>query len=102
VFGKDAPAHEQASEDEDWGPGKRKRREKESNAASTLMTLCESKKKSKSDETIEGMMNLPPQTRRPIFRLPPDAVEVVVSSTPHVSCQTIFLCSLSLKDYLVI
>ncbi|XP_052309640.1 pathogenesis-related homeodomain protein isoform X5 [Populus trichocarpa] len=75
VFGKDAPAHEQASEDEDWGPGKRKRREKESNAASTLMTLCESKKKSKSDETIEGMMNLPPQTRRPIFRLPPDAVE---------------------------
>eukprot|EP00258_Populus_trichocarpa_P042956 XP_024458975.1 pathogenesis-related homeodomain protein isoform X1 [Populus trichocarpa] len=76
VFGKDAPAHEQASEDEDWGPGKRKRREKESNAASTLMTLCESKKKSKSDETIEGMMNLPPQTRRPIFRLPPDAVEL--------------------------
>ncbi|XP_061964174.1 pathogenesis-related homeodomain protein-like isoform X4 [Populus nigra] len=75
VFGKDAPAHEQASEDEDWGPGKRKRREKESNAASTLMTLCESKKKSKSDETIEGMMKLPPQTRRPIFRLPPDAVE---------------------------
>jgi len=46
VFGKDAPAHEQASEDEDWGPGKRKRRE-ESNAASTLMTLCESKKKVK-------------------------------------------------------
>ncbi|KAJ6913032.1 pathogenesis-related homeodomain protein isoform X4 [Populus alba x Populus x berolinensis] len=75
VFGKDAPAHELASEDEDWGPGKRKRREKESNAASTLMTLCESKKRSKSDETIEGMMKLPPQTRRPIFRLPPDAVE---------------------------
>ncbi|XP_011020021.1 PREDICTED: pathogenesis-related homeodomain protein-like isoform X1 [Populus euphratica] len=75
VFGKDAPANEQASEDEDWGPGKRKRREKESNAASTLMTLCESEKKSKSDETIEGMMKLPPQTRRPIFRLPPDAVE---------------------------
>ncbi|KAJ6922209.1 hypothetical protein NC652_015994 [Populus alba x Populus x berolinensis] len=75
VFGKDAPAHELASEDEDWGPGKRKRREKESNAASTLMTLCESKKRSKSDETIEGMMKLPLQSRRPIFRLPPDAVE---------------------------
>ncbi|KAL3585561.1 hypothetical protein D5086_012428 [Populus alba] len=75
VFGKDAPAHELASEDEDWGPGKRKRREKESNAASTLMTLCESKKRSESDETIEGMMKLPPQSRRPIFRLPPDAVE---------------------------
>ncbi|XP_073266250.1 pathogenesis-related homeodomain protein isoform X2 [Populus alba] len=76
VFGKDAPAHELASEDEDWGPGKRKRREKESNAASTLMTLCESKKRSESDETIEGMMKLPPQSRRPIFRLPPDAVEL--------------------------
>ncbi|CAK7345730.1 unnamed protein product [Dovyalis caffra] len=32
MFGKDAPVHEQASEDEDWGPGKRKRREKESDA----------------------------------------------------------------------
>jgi hypothetical protein len=96
VFGKDAPAHEQASEDEDWGPGKRKRREKESNAASTLMTLCESKKKSKSDETIEGMMKLPPQTRRPIFRLPPDAVEVVVSSTPHMCLAKQFFYVLSL------
>lgn len=47
MFGKDAPAHEQVSEDEDWGPGKRKRREKESDAASTLMTLYESEKKSK-------------------------------------------------------
>ncbi|KAJ6296426.1 hypothetical protein OIU78_024306 [Salix suchowensis] len=53
MFGKDALAHEQPSEDEDWGPSKRKRREKESDAASTLMTLYESQ----------------------FFRLPPDAVE---------------------------
>ncbi|KAG6740069.1 hypothetical protein POTOM_057703 [Populus tomentosa] len=77
MFGKDAPAHEQPSEDEDWGPSKRKRREKESDAASTLMTLYESKRRCKNDATIEGMMKLPrdPQLRRPIFRLPPDAVE---------------------------
>ncbi|KAF9679841.1 hypothetical protein SADUNF_Sadunf06G0056900 [Salix dunnii] len=74
VFGKDAPAHEQASEDEDWGPGKRKRREEESDAVSTVMTLCESKRNC-NDETIEGMMKFPPQTRRPISMLPPDAVE---------------------------
>jgi hypothetical protein len=82
MFGKDAPAHEQPSEDEDWGPSKRKRREKESDAASTLMTLYESKRRCKNDATIEGMMKLPrdPQIRRPIFRLPPDAVEVVVFS----------------------
>ncbi|KAL3567085.1 hypothetical protein D5086_032500 [Populus alba] len=77
MFGKDAPAHEQPSEDEDWGPSKRKRREKESDAASTLMTLYESKRRCKNDATIEGMMKLPrdAQIRRPIFRLPPDAVE---------------------------
>ncbi|KAB5514740.1 hypothetical protein DKX38_028646 [Salix brachista] len=77
MFGKDAPAHEQPSEDEDWGPSKRKRREKESDAASTLMTLYESRKRCKNNATIEGMMKLPrdPQIRRPIFRLPPDAVE---------------------------
>jgi hypothetical protein len=46
------------------------------------MTLYESKRRCKNDATIEGMMKLPrdPQIRRPIFRLPPDAVEVVVFS----------------------
>ncbi|CAL1379690.1 unnamed protein product [Linum trigynum] len=39
MFGKDAPVADQLSEDEDWGPSKRKRKEKESDAASTLMTL---------------------------------------------------------------
>ncbi|KAF2309769.1 hypothetical protein GH714_005016 [Hevea brasiliensis] len=55
MFGKDAPAYEQVSEDEDWGPGKRKRREKESDAASTLMTLYESEKKCKKVETIDKL-----------------------------------------------
>ncbi|CAI0629364.1 unnamed protein product [Linum tenue] len=39
MFGKDAPVADQLSEDEDWGPSKRKKKEKESDAASTLMTL---------------------------------------------------------------
>lgn len=80
MFGKDAPAHEQLSEDEDWGPGKRKRREKESDAASTLITLYESEKKRKKDETMETKRKLlqDPQIRRPFFRIPPYAVEVIV------------------------
>ncbi|KAL6523687.1 hypothetical protein OROGR_017290 [Orobanche gracilis] len=61
MFGKDAPLFEQVSEDEDWGPGKRKRREKESDAANTLMTLHESESNYKK--------------KRPWFRIPHDAVE---------------------------
>ncbi|KAB5551980.1 hypothetical protein DKX38_009291 [Salix brachista] len=53
VFGRDSPAHEQASEDEDWGPGKRKRREKESDAASTLMTLFESQFPGSPPDAVE-------------------------------------------------
>ncbi|KAL1813901.1 hypothetical protein ACET3Z_023966 [Daucus carota] len=76
MFGKDTFANEQISEDEDWGPTKKKRREKESDAASTLMTLCENDKKcpdkgaTKLKDTILNRNN-----RRPFFRLPPDAVE---------------------------
>ncbi|EEF34575.1 pathogenesis-related homeodomain protein [Ricinus communis] len=71
MFGKDAQEHEQVSEDEDWGPGKRKRREKESDAASTLMTLYESEKTSKKVKKHSR----DPQVKRPLFRIPPSAVE---------------------------
>ncbi|KAJ7955839.1 pathogenesis-related homeodomain protein [Quillaja saponaria] len=77
MFGKDAPTYDQVSEDEDWGPAKRKRREKESDAASTLMTLYESEKKCPNDENKD--MDTKPssgmQARRPTFRIPHDAVE---------------------------
>ncbi|KAL5549435.1 hypothetical protein UlMin_004666 [Ulmus minor] len=78
MFGKDAPPYEQISEDEDWGPTKRKRREKESDAASTLMTLHESDKRSSEDVDIgERKKNVPSevQIRRSFFRIPRNAVE---------------------------
>ncbi|XP_041021449.1 pathogenesis-related homeodomain protein-like isoform X2 [Juglans microcarpa x Juglans regia] len=77
MFGKDPPAYEQASEDEDWGPAKRKRREKESVAASTLMTLYESEKKCPDSDTKElkkkSLLETP--TRRPFLRMPRIAAE---------------------------
>ncbi|KAG6705890.1 hypothetical protein I3842_07G199700 [Carya illinoinensis] len=77
MFGKDASAFEPVSEDEDWGPAKRKRREKESDAASTLMTLYESEQKCQNSETKELKKKLPLETstRRPFFRIPHIAVE---------------------------
>ncbi|KAG7966085.1 hypothetical protein I3843_08G032600 [Carya illinoinensis] len=77
MFGKDPLAYEQVSEDEDWGPAKRKRREKESVAASTLMTLYESEKKCPDSDTKElkkkSLLETP--TRRPFLRMSRIAVE---------------------------
>ncbi|XP_059460881.1 pathogenesis-related homeodomain protein isoform X2 [Corylus avellana] len=76
MFGKDAHAYEQVSEDEDWGPAKRKRREKESDAASTLMTLYESEKCAHSNtREMKEKLPLETSTRRPFFRIPCTAVE---------------------------
>lgn len=77
MFGKDAPPYEQMSEDEDWGPSKRKRREKESDAATTLMTLHESEKKSLDGDIDEERTKLRPDTqnKRSFFRIPRNAVE---------------------------
>ncbi|KAK7411980.1 hypothetical protein VNO78_03425 [Psophocarpus tetragonolobus] len=77
MFGKDAPPCEQVSEDEDWGPGKRKRREKESDAVNTLMTLHETDNKypsnKENDRIREGSSGK--QIKRSCFRIPLDAVE---------------------------
>lgn len=71
--------NEQNSEDEDWGPTKRKRKKKESesDAASTLMTLCENEndcQEKRSTEVEEKSFS--EKTKRSIFRIPPNAVEV--------------------------
>lgn len=80
MFGKDAAIAEQVSEDEDWGPTKRRRREKESDAANTLMTLHDSETACSRTEPREGEKEFPPegtQSKRAIFRIPLDAVEVM-------------------------
>ncbi|XP_023765464.1 pathogenesis-related homeodomain protein [Lactuca sativa] len=73
MFGKDALANEQVSEDEDWGPTNRKRREKESDAASTLMTLCETEDKMGKD--VAEISKNDTDSKRSFFRIPSEAVE---------------------------
>ena len=82
MFGKDASPYEQISEDEDLGPAKRKQREKESDAVSTLITLHGSEKVSSDVDGREIKRKCPPDTqiRRSFFRIPRLAVEVVLSS----------------------
>lgn len=79
MFGKDALAYEQVSEDEDWGPAKRRRREKESDAVNTLMTLYGSEEKCPNVKAIEVQEKhfSDAKVRRPFFRIPPNAVEVI-------------------------
>ncbi|CAN0912476.1 Pathogenesis-related homeodomain protein [Linum grandiflorum] len=77
MFGKDAPVADQLSEDEDWGPSKRTRRGKESDAASTLMNLYQNEKIVRKAEIGEGKKELPQDSRvrRSLSRIPPNAVE---------------------------
>ncbi|XP_031382789.1 pathogenesis-related homeodomain protein [Punica granatum] len=78
MFGKDDAVAEQVSEDEDWGPTKRRRREKESDAANTLMTLHEGETALPRIEAGEADKEVPPeatQSKRTIFRIPLEAVE---------------------------
>ncbi|KAK4798666.1 hypothetical protein SAY86_030992 [Trapa natans] len=77
MFGKDGAVAEQCSEDEDWGPTKRRRKEKESDAANTLMALHEIETcPCVEDKEVER--EVPPeatQSKRMTFRIPLDAVE---------------------------
>ena len=102
MFGKDAPAYEQLSEDEDWGPGKRKRREKESDAVDSLMTLHESENRHPNNEhnmTSKDSSSI--KIKRHCFRIPRDAVEVLPETLGHfiykgVVCALIYLPSIFL------
>ncbi|KAK6147421.1 hypothetical protein DH2020_018333 [Rehmannia glutinosa] len=76
MFGKNATENEQISDDEDWGPRKRKRKVKETDAASTLMTLGETEKRNLEESPSElKERQLIKKIKRPIFRLPHNAVE---------------------------
>lgn len=82
MFGKEAPAYEQLSEDEDWGPGKRKRREKECDAVDSLMTLHESENKHPNNEhnSMTTKYSSSTNTKRHCFRIPRDSVEVLLET----------------------
>ncbi|KAK6139805.1 hypothetical protein DH2020_026481 [Rehmannia glutinosa] len=76
MFGKNATENEQISDDEDWGPRKRKRKVKETDAASTLMTLGETEKRNSEESPSElKERQLIKKIKRPIFRLPHNAVD---------------------------
>jgi len=83
MFGKEAPAYEQLSEDEDWGPGKRKRREKECDAVDSLMTLHESENIHPNNEhnnNIPRKNSSGTNIKRHCFRIPRDSVEVLLET----------------------
>ncbi|CAH8322288.1 unnamed protein product [Eruca vesicaria subsp. sativa] len=81
MFGKDAVLQEQVSEDEDWGPSDRRKRKKESDGASTLVTMCKNSKKDqnvkeKPEESERDSVSVEGKVgRRPLFRFPRAAVE---------------------------
>ncbi|XP_021862523.1 pathogenesis-related homeodomain protein isoform X2 [Spinacia oleracea] len=77
MFGKDTNIGDIYSEDEDWDPSKKRRRKKESDVASTLMTLCESEAKHSDLETLKVANNHLPyaKARKPLTRIPSDAVQ---------------------------
>lgn len=109
MFGKNASEYDQVSEDEDWGPTTRKRKARETNAASTLMTLGETDNKI-SIETLPDVKEeqLSKKSKRPIFRLPHDAVEVTLlfifvyfDSVHQVCSLSVFICFRSFDLFLL-
>ncbi|CAA2969142.1 pathogenesis-related homeodomain isoform X1 [Olea europaea subsp. europaea] len=76
MFGRNAAEDVQISEDEDWGPTKRKRKGKETDAGGILMTLSETQKNCSKEKPkeIDGKLSSG-KMKRPIFRLPLNAIE---------------------------
>lgn len=81
LFGKNAPINEQISEDEDWGPTKRRRRAKESDEMNDVMTFGENGSTYAEENNTEWeMKRLSGKRKRPIFRFPLNVVEVLLTS----------------------
>ncbi|GAB2219096.1 hypothetical protein Droror1_Dr00006724 [Drosera rotundifolia] len=72
MFGKHTAESEEASEDEDWGPSRKRRRKKACDAANTLMALGDAEKRhSEHDVGTECLQN----SRRSKLRIPVSSVE---------------------------
>ncbi|OUZ99213.1 Homeobox domain [Macleaya cordata] len=74
MFGKDVLENEQVSEDEDWGPGRRRRRLNETDAAGTLVALCGNGDGCSDVMPIKAKRSVS-EDKRTLFRIPPNAVE---------------------------
>ncbi|KAI3990302.1 hypothetical protein MKX01_037641 [Papaver californicum] len=79
MFGKDLVENEQVSEDEDWGPCRQRRRLNESDAAGTLAALFGDEDKCSDGNPTKPKKKLRrvPDEKRTLFRIPPDAVEIL-------------------------
>lgn len=76
MFGKDPAITGQLSEDEDWGPPKRRRKGKEGFAASTCITSLDREKRlSALQMEVEETAAVNPRPRKHLKRIPVDAVE---------------------------
>lgn len=72
MFGKEPPENVAQSEDEDWGPNRRKRRKMEETTGTCMANPV----------TEDGSSNLALTEKiscdkKQLFRIPPDAVEVI-------------------------
>lgn len=72
MFGKELNDNEQQSDDEDWGPQRRKRRRKELDTE-TMLTTCMDEGGCPNMVVHENF----PCDRRKLFRIPHDAAEVI-------------------------
>lgn len=78
MFGKNAVVSEQISEDEDWGPSRRKHRGRESIMESTIVPIGEKQGTSAEERTAEVKKKPSSgRSKRPIFRFPRHVVEVL-------------------------
>ncbi|KAI3977908.1 hypothetical protein MKX01_036748 [Papaver californicum] len=79
MFGKDLVENEQVSEDEDWGPCRQRRRLNVSDAAGTLAALFGEEDKGSDGNPTKPKKKLHrvPDEKRTLFRIPPDAVEIL-------------------------
>lgn len=79
MFGKDLVENEQVSEDEDWGPCRQRRRLNGSDIAGTLVSLFGDEDKHSDGNPTKPKKKLRrvPDEKRTLFRIPPDAVEVL-------------------------
>lgn len=77
MFGKDGPCEDEVSEDEDWGPNRRRRRAKQPDTNTTKDSSNEEKEhvRKEADEKVAEHSQSSIKDKKHIVRLPANAVE---------------------------